>query len=164
MGAALVRMDSPMSAECETCDGTGLVYLDNPERSPRVHRGRDVSTTIVLEPPCDFLNANDSLHFQAKGKLTKQWRRAAELAVNALFEPYHYTRARVICTIRFPDNRRRDVGNWYPTAKACLDGIVDSQLLLFDDSDKYVVGPDMRREYPNGPARVTVTITPLEQP
>lgn len=31
MGAALVRVGSPMSVECETCDGTGLVYRDNPE-------------------------------------------------------------------------------------------------------------------------------------
>jgi hypothetical protein len=123
-----------------------------------------MGTTIVLEPPCDFLNANDRLHWRPKGELTKTWREAAEAAVNALFEPYHYERAHVVCTIRFPDNTRRDVGNWYPTAKACLDGIVDSQLVIKDDSDRYITGPDMRREYPNGPARVTVTIEPLEQP
>jgi crossover junction endodeoxyribonuclease RusA len=122
-----------------------------------------VTTTIVLEPPCVFLNANDSLHFQAKGKRVKKWRETAQAAVNALFEPHRYERAHVVCAIRFPDNKRRDVGNWYPTAKAIVDGLVDANLLP-DDNDRHLTGPDMRREYPNGPARVTVTITPLEQP
>jgi crossover junction endodeoxyribonuclease RusA len=122
-----------------------------------------VTTTIVLEPPCAFLNSNDGLHHQAKGKLVKQWRAAGKAALEALFEPHHYERAHIVCTIRFENNIVRDTGNYYPTAKAIVDGLVDANLLP-DDNDRHLTGPDMRREYPNGPARVTVTITPLEQP
>jgi Holliday junction resolvase RusA-like endonuclease len=114
-----------------------------------------MNTVVHLNPPCAFINANDRMHHQAKAKLTKQWRQYAAAAL--MFEPYHYTRAHIVCEIRFPDNRRRDVGNYYPTAKAIVDGLVDS-LLLPDDNDRHLIGPDMRREYPNGPARVTVTI------
>jgi Holliday junction resolvase RusA-like endonuclease len=116
-----------------------------------------VTTTIVLEPPCAFINANQRLHFHQRNELTQSWRKAAAKAIESQFEPYHYTRAHIVCEIRFPDNRRRDVGNYYPTAKAIVDGLVDS-LLLPDDNDRHLIGPDMRREYPNGPARVTVTI------
>jgi crossover junction endodeoxyribonuclease RusA len=133
-------------------------------------------TTIVLEPPCALINANDRLHHHAKAKLTRAWREAARaaiptirpivrppaspghLAVLAGFEPNTYSRAHITVSIRFATNHRRDVGNYYPTAKACLDGIVDSGLLR-DDSDDHITGPDLRRERPNGPLRVTVTIT-----
>lgn len=116
-------------------------------------------TTIVLEPPCAFINANDRLHHHAKAKLTKAWRELVPEAiwVNPRCKPKHQ-RARVKVSIRFPTNHRRDVGNLYPTAKAILDGLVDAGVLP-DDNDKHVIGPDMRREYPNGPSRVTVTIT-----
>jgi crossover junction endodeoxyribonuclease RusA len=113
-------------------------------------------TTLVLEPPAAFINANDRHHFHAKAKLTKAWREATAAAVG--FEPYHYQRAHITVAIRFPTNHRRDVGNLYPTAKAIVDGLVDA-CLLPDDNDRHLTGPDMRRDYPNGPARVTVTIT-----
>lgn len=111
-------------------------------------------TTLTIEPPCALINANDRLHHHAKARLTKAWREAAWLASTSerRFDQVHITVA-----IRFPDNRRRDVGNYYPTAKACLDGLVDAGVLP-DDNDTHVVGPDMRRDRPNGPLRVTVTI------
>ncbi len=114
-------------------------------------------TTLELVPPCAFINANDRLHHQAKAKLTRQWREAARVA--ALHIPGRmYDRAHVVCGIRFPDNIRRDVGNWYPTAKATLDGIVSSGRFLEDDDDTRVIGPDMRRIRPNGPPLVRIEI------
>lgn len=47
-------------------------------------------------------------------------------------------------TLVWADNRRRDPGNWYPTAKAIVDGLVDAGILIDDDHTK-VVGPDMRQ-------------------
>jgi hypothetical protein len=128
----------------------------------QVRTGGVVSTTIVLDPPADFINANQRLHYRKRNELTQAWREAGKAALEALFEPYHYPRAHIVCAIRFPTNIRRDVGNWYPTAKAIVDGLVDANLLP-DDNDAHLIGPDMRREYPNGPARVTVTIHPLEE-
>lgn len=118
-----------------------------------------MTTVITLEPPAKFINANDRLHWRKKAELTKAWREAAANAVG--FEPYHYTRAHITAAIRFPNNIRRDVHNLYPTVKACVDGLVDA-LLLPDDSDAYIVGPDMRRHIPNGSPLVTITIRPLE--
>jgi crossover junction endodeoxyribonuclease RusA len=113
-------------------------------------------TTLVLEPPAAFINANDRLHFHAKARLTKAWREATAAAVG--FEPYRYERARIVIAYRFPTNHRREVSNLQPTSKAIVDGLVDA-LLIPDDDDAHVIGPDNRRDYPNGPLRVTVTIT-----
>lgn len=115
------------------------------------------TVTFTLTPPADFINANDRPHYHAKAKLTKAWRQAACVAVRAGFHPYRFELARVVVYYRFPNNRRREVSNLQPTSKAIVDGLVDA-LLLVDDDDKHVIGPDNRREYPNGPARVTVTI------
>jgi crossover junction endodeoxyribonuclease RusA len=120
------------------------------------------ATVIVLDPPCAFINANDRLHHHAKAKLTKAWRDMAH--DHAAYHADHgvtYDRAHITVAIRFPDNIRRDVGNWFPTAKACLDGIVQAGLLE-DDDDTRVLGPDMRRTRPNGTPQVTITIQ--EQP
>jgi hypothetical protein len=42
---------------------------------------------------------------------------------------------------------RVDPANYYPTFKACVDGIVDAAVIADDDSTR-LIGPDMRR----GPA------------
>jgi crossover junction endodeoxyribonuclease RusA len=116
-----------------------------------------MSTTIVIEPPCEFLNANDRLHHQPKAKLTRAWREAACAAVLAGFHPDFYERAHITVTYRLANNRRQEVSNLQPTSKAIVDGLVDATLLR-DDNDLCVIGPDNRREFPNGTPRVTVTI------
>jgi len=43
-----------------------------------------------------------------------------------------------------PDSgHRRDPANWYPSFKACVDGLVDAGVLN-DDDHAHVIGPDMR--------------------
>lgn len=121
------------------------------------------ATTVALDPPGPFLNANDRLHWRKRMELTQLWRKAGREAIEESFEPYHYTAAHITVAIRFPNNVRRDVGNYYPTAKALVDGLVDANLLP-DDNDTHLIGPDMRRELPNGTPRVTVTITPIGDP
>lgn len=113
-------------------------------------------TTLTIEPPCAYINANDRLHYHAKAKLTALWRDAANVHARAI-EDVRFDRAHITVSIRFPTNHRRDVGNLYPTAKAILDGLVDAGVLV-DDDDTRVIGPDMRRIYPNGPPLVRVTI------
>lgn len=116
------------------------------------------ATTLTFEPPAPFINANDRTHHMVKAKLTKAWREAAYIAATARrFESAH-----IVCAIRFPNNHRRDVGNYYPTAKAIVDGLVDAGMLP-DDNDAHLIGPDMRRHIPNGSPLVTVTITDLKE-
>lgn len=116
--------------------------------------------TLTLTPPADFININQPLHHHPKAKLTAAWREAGKALVEATFNPYHYRRAHIVVWIRFPNNVRRDVGNYYPTAKALVDGLVDANLLA-DDNDQFLIGPDMRRTYPNGDPLVTLTIREL---
>jgi hypothetical protein len=54
------------------------------------------------------------------------------------------TPVKITCAIYWPDNRLRDAGNYTQTAKAIVDGIVQSRLVS-DDRDTLVIGPDMRR-------------------
>jgi Holliday junction resolvase RusA-like endonuclease len=121
-----------------------------------------MTTTLVIEPPAAFINANDRLHWRAKAKLTAAWRGAVESASFHGRERDDYTHAHIVIGFRFPTNHRRDVGNYYPTAKAIVDGLVDA-CLIPDDNDTNIVGPDLRRTHPNGTPQVTVTITPLEE-
>lgn len=116
-------------------------------------------TTLILDPPAAFISANGRLHFRKRAELTKVWRELAATRVYTLRQPLlpKYDLAHITVTIRFATNHRRDVGNYYPTAKAIVDGLVDAGVLP-DDDDRHLVGPDLRREYPNGTPRVTVHI------
>lgn len=115
-------------------------------------------TTLILDPPpAPFINANQRLHFHAKAALTKAWREAAYVSATART----YDRAHITITYRFPTNHRREVSNLQPTSKAIVDGLVDAGVIK-DDSDEYVIGPDNRRERPNGSPRVTITIEEVQ--
>lgn len=89
-----------------------------------------------------WINANQRLFWMERSRRTKEWREQARLKAVALNIP-HLPGGRVVCELRFCDNRRRDPANWAPTAKAAIDGLVDAGVFV-DDSHKYVVGPDMR--------------------
>lgn len=120
-------------------------------------------TEIVLTPPCAFINANQRLNHYRRNDLTQTWRRLAAATVNSGWHPEHYKRAHITIAYRFATNHRREVSNLQPTSKAIVDGLVDAGLIP-DDDDTHVVGPDNRREWPNGEPRVTVTIEPIEEP
>lgn len=95
---------------------------------------------LTVNAPDLPLTSNQRHHHHAKAEITRNWRlRAALLARHE--NPIDH--AHVTYWIHATTNRRRDVGNYYPTIKACLDGIVDAGILP-DDSDAYVVGPDPR--------------------
>lgn len=109
-----------------------------------------------------LLTANQRFHWAEKARRVAYWRdlarvtalgarHAAGLPAPAL------QRAHVLAVITWPTNHRRDVSNWHPTIKACVDGIADAGWLP-DDNDRHVIGPDLRRGH--GPFAITVTLTP----
>lgn len=104
---------------------------------------RMTSTQILLDVPRAWLlTSNQRLHWREKA------RRAANLRALAGVRCGHGKAVfldRVHCTVEvsWPDARRRDAHNLMPTIKHCVDGYVDSGLLQ-DDSDRYLVGPDLR--------------------
>lgn len=122
----------------------------------------------------DHLSLNDhKVHHYERNRREQLWQDlAAKAAVNV--EPLD--RAHIEVWYRFPDNRRREVGNLQPTSKAIVDGMVQRAerirgkaqrrpfvQLLPDDADKYLVGPDNRRDPVNGPHQVVVKVYTLDQ-
>jgi hypothetical protein len=92
-----------------------------------------------------WLNSNMRLHRMTEVKLTKAWReRAADAARTAAQTNGELkTPVRILAHVWKPRGGRYDPGNLYPTAKACVDGLVDAGLLADDDHTR-VIGPDMR--------------------
>ena len=116
-----------------------------------------MTITITVFAPGKFLNSNDRLHRMAQAKLTKQWRTiAAQASVGFLpmETPVHIT-----AHVWKKRAGRYDVGNLYPTVKACVDGFVDGGILV-DDSNAHVIGPDLRHGG-KGEPHIIFTITPI---
>lgn len=112
------------------------------------------SLEITIPAPATFINSNDRRHRMAEAKLTKAWRQAAWAACQNI-GPLNWP-VQITATIWKPRANRYDPGNLYPTAKACLDGVVDAGLLP-DDDHKHVIGPDMRHGG-KGPASLVLKI------
>lgn len=86
------------------------------------------------------LTSNQRLHPMVKAKKTKALRELARVEAEGLrgLQP-----CRVIAWLAFPDRRRRDPNNWWPTVKALMDGLVDAGVWPDDDST-IIQGPDHR--------------------
>lgn len=121
----------------------------------------------------DHLSLNDhKAHHYERSRREQLWQDLAARAAHQMrVGPVPGERARIEIWYRFPDNRRREVGNLQPTSKAIVDGLVQREertkgkarrrpfvQLLPDDSDRYLVGPDNRRDPVNGPHQVVVRI------
>ena len=94
---------------------------------------------LTIPAPCDWLNSNQRLHRLVHAKRTAAWRAAGKAAAEVPFD----VPVRIVCTVHKTRAGRWDAGNLYPTAKAIVDGLVDAGVIP-DDSNEYVIGPDMR--------------------
>ncbi|MDH6499567.1 hypothetical protein [Streptomyces sp. SAI-149] len=95
---------------------------------------------VALPPRLTLLNANQRFHHHKRAEITRVLRRAAWAASRAV---PRLERVHIIGVLHPEDRQRRDPANWYPSFKACVDGLVD-QGVLDDDDHTRVVGPDMR--------------------
>lgn len=125
--------------------------------------------TLLLDDinPRRLISANRRIHHMVRAEVCGYWRKLAhDAAVDAYGwadagETWH-ERVRVVLHVRFPDLRRRDVGNLYPyVAKPIVDGLVDARLIP-DDDDHHCIGPDLRRDPERGPARIAIEIEDLK--
>jgi Holliday junction resolvase RusA-like endonuclease len=111
---------------------------------------------IDIPAPCGWINLNRRQHRMQVQALTRTWRTAARIACGVgKHEPFT-SQVRITATVYKPRGGRWDVSNWLPTAKACVDGLVDAGLLV-DDSNAHVLGPDMRAGT-TGEPRIILTI------
>lgn len=97
---------------------------------------------IPLPVGLELMNSNHRPTIPQRARLTAELRKAGKIAARKAKVP-HLERAYITCYLRPTTRGRRDPGNWYPSAKAALDGVVDAGVLDDDDST-HVLGPDMR--------------------
>ena len=99
---------------------------------------------LTIPAPCDWLNSNQRLHRMVKARRVASWRKAAQEAAEAHpgWVPFEVP-VRIVVTVHKTRAGRWDAGNLYPTAKALVDGLVDSGVCEDDDNTR-VIGPDMR--------------------
>lgn len=117
---------------------------------------------IELPAETKLINANDNLHFRKKADLVKVIRNASWAIARQAKLPT-LQRAHIFYVIH-PDTkgRRRDPGNWSPSAKAAVDGLVDAGVLP-DDNHTHLLGPDPRIGHPIKGAQLVLHITDLDQ-
>ena len=99
--------------------------------------------TITVPAPGPYMSMNDRDHWRTKAAKVKAWRvRSSHVAAHTVTTtaPGYLCRlppCTITCAIDVPDKRRRDPHNYYPTIKACVDGMVDAGLWL-DDTPEFV--------------------------
>lgn len=118
--------------------------------------------TVELPAGLPMLNANRRVHWRVRHERTKAIREAAYLIAQGQVPPL--ARAHVVGEYRPPDRRRRDVSNLFPSFKAAIDGALVDTGALPDDSDEYLVGPDMRIGEVEKLGRLVLHVTELEVP
>lgn len=125
-----------------------------------LERAGEPDHVITMLAPHHFLSANHRSHWREEAARVRAWREAAGWAAKKARLP-KLERVHIVCWLGFPDERRRDPANWAPTAKACVDGLVDVGVLV-DDDHRHVVGPDMRIGEPHPkPGRLVIGIYDL---
>lgn len=98
--------------------------------------------TVRVANAVGWLSENDRGSWRKHHRTIAMWRQMAAWSATML-RPAMMHRAYALAELRFTDRRRRDANNWSPTAKACIDGLVDAGVLPQDWSF-HLIGPDMR--------------------
>lgn len=88
-----------------------------------------------------FLNANQRPSHHQKANWTALWREAGRNAAIEASLPSRDGFFFVVATIHLPREVLYDAANYYPTIKACLDGIIGDHGFLPDDSNEHILGP-----------------------
>ncbi|MGA5764507.1 hypothetical protein [Nonomuraea bangladeshensis] len=117
--------------------------------------------TLTLPAGLELLNTNQRPHWRVRAERTKKLREAAAWEARKAAVP-RLGRAHILGEFRPPNRRRRDVANLYPSFKACVDGLVDA-LVLPDDDDTHLLGPDMRLGKLAAGAQLVLHITELPE-
>ncbi|MEV7512039.1 hypothetical protein AB0O57_29195 [Streptomyces sp. NPDC091201] len=116
----------------------------------------------LLMPYSELLTSNQRLHHMAVHRIRKRLRADAAAVARAQLVP-GLDRAAVFYALHpRPINRKRDPGNWAPSAKAYVDGFVDAGVLP-DDDHVHLLGPNpvMGPPVASGAARMSLVIAEL---
>lgn len=138
--------------QCDGCAGPVDLFLA-PERGLVLHKTLALDLRLV-DWKRDIMSMNDRDHKHERNRKNGIWLGLGARA-GASCPPLEW--ARVLVFYRYPTNHRRDIHNLMPTSKAIVDGLVQAGVLP-DDNDRYLMGPDNRREPVNGPHQVVVRV------
>jgi crossover junction endodeoxyribonuclease RusA len=108
-----------------------------------------------------FLNSNDRDHWRVTNPIKNGWITSAITAAEEAGIPKGLGRVQIDGHIIKPRGGTYDAMNYYPTAKALVDGLTRYGLTV-DDSNEYVRGPFLHEGGKGDPA-IVLTITELEE-
>ena len=130
--------------------------------TPPTRSGRPRSWRLALPAEITLINANDRMHPAKRSPYIKVIRNAAWAMARHHKIPA-LQRAHIFYVVH-PDTkgRRRDPGNWSPSAKAAVDGLVDARVLPDDDHTR-LLGPDPRIGTPVKGSQLVLWITDMDQ-
>lgn len=154
--------DGQSGGTCTDCHGHGIEALQLHFPAPYIKPVTKRKTGKVYQRN-PMLNANDRDHFRVTSPIRKDWREKGELlGIKARVADLGWQHARIDAYIHRPINSRSDAGNFYPTVKPIIDGLIDAGLLP-DDNDDHLAGPFLHKGE-KGPYAVTLIITETEEP
>jgi crossover junction endodeoxyribonuclease RusA len=109
------------------------------------------------------MSMNDREHWHKRARRVAMWRMIAAQVARAAKSGTGWRNlppCNVHLTLDMSDRRRRDPHNFYPTVKACVDGLVDARCWP-DDTPEYVttVEPSFRVVKRGTPLHVLITLT-----
>jgi hypothetical protein len=102
-----------------------------------------------------WLNSNDRDHWRVIRPITATWRAAAAEAAARAGLPTGLARVRITAQVVKARAGDYDAGNYYPTAKAVVDGLIDHGMCV-DDNNRYVEGPFL---HPGGKGEPALVLT-----
>lgn len=106
-----------------------------------------------------LLNSNDRDHWRVTSPIRAEWRRLAAVAAAEAGLPQGLARVRIDGLVVKERGGTYDAMNFYPTAKAVVDGFIDHGMCT-DDSNEFVEGPFLLPGG-KGPAALVLTVTEL---
>lgn len=123
--------------------------------------------TYTINAPEKWLNANDRPKWRPD-TLIAEWKHNSSALARYTKIP-HLTQCTITALLAFPDNRRRDAANYYPSIKAAIDGLVLAGVLT-DDDDRFVLSLTIARmpyrkgdHGPKGAMQLTISEVPTTQ-
>jgi len=109
-----------------------------------------------------LLNSNDRDHWRVTHPIKAGWRANAAAAAEGAGLPRGLGRVEVTGLVVKPRAGTYDAQNFYPTAKAVVDGFIDHGMCV-DDSNEFVVGPFLFPG-PKGATALIVTVREIAAP
>ncbi|MEV8344584.1 hypothetical protein [Streptomyces niveus] len=122
--------------------------------------------TLLMPYAEELLTSNQRLHHMAVHRIRQQLRADAADMARARRLPTLERAAIFYLLHPRPLSRKRDPGNWAPTAKHYVDGLVTDGGLLPDDNHEFLMGPIpvMGEPVTTGFARMSLVIVELTEP